>query len=233
MSQRAVLEVIALGVEDAVAARAGGADRLELVTEMAADGLTPTVAAFAGIRAAVDIPLRVMLRLTDGFAAGDAGDLDRLVGVAGELRGAGADEFVLGFLDGDGGVDLAAVERVVAGLDGCRWTFHRAIDHVVDRDALRKQLDGLPGLDTYLTAGSAVGVDAGLSTLLAEAARRGEPGYEQRLLVGGGLRLDHVPRLRAAGVDAFHIGGAARPGGWGEPVSAAAVAEWRGVLDGG
>ncbi|MEU1006522.1 hypothetical protein ABZ375_39290, partial [Streptomyces tibetensis] len=39
MSKRAVLEVIALGVEDAVAAQAGGADRLELVTDMAADGL--------------------------------------------------------------------------------------------------------------------------------------------------------------------------------------------------
>ncbi|WP_086810606.1 copper homeostasis protein CutC, partial [Streptomyces reticuliscabiei] len=194
MSERAVLEVIALGVEDAVAARAGGADRLELVTDMAADGLTPTPAAFAGIRAAVDIPLRVMLRLADGFGAGD---IERLVRVAGELRGAGADEFVLGFLGADGGVDLGAVERVVGELDGCRWTFHRAIDHAADRDALRKQLDGLPGLDTYLTAGSATGVDTGLPTLLAEAARRGEPGYEQRLLVGGGLRLEHVPRLRA------------------------------------
>jgi len=41
MSKRAVLEVIALDAEDAVAARSGGADRLELVTDMAADGLTP------------------------------------------------------------------------------------------------------------------------------------------------------------------------------------------------
>ncbi|NGO14616.1 copper homeostasis protein CutC [Streptomyces sp. HC44] len=230
MSKRAVLEVIALDAEDAVAARAGGADRLELVTDMAADGLTPSVGTFAEIRAAVDISLRVMLRLRDGFAAGD---VEELVRVAEELRGAGADEFVLGFLDADGGVDLAAVERVAAELDGCRWTFHRAIDRAADRDALRKQLADLPGLDTYLTAGSASGVDDGLPTLLTEAARRGEPGYEQQLMVGGGLRLDHVPRLRAAGIDAFHIGGAARPGGWTEPVSASAVAEWRRALDGG
>ncbi|MGW6902878.1 copper homeostasis protein CutC [Streptomyces sp. NPDC054940] len=229
MSKRAVLEVIALGVEDAVAAQAGGADRLELVTDMAADGLTPPVETVAAIRAAVDIDLRVMLRLADGFAAGD---LDRLARTAREMRGAGADEFVLGFLDTDGGLDLAAVERVVAALDGCRWTFHRAIDRAADRDALRKQMDGMAGLDTYLTAGSAAGVDDGLSTLLAEAARSGEPGYEQRILVGGGLRLDHVPGLVAAGIDAFHIGGAARPGGWDGPVSVEAVAEWRAVLDG-
>ncbi|GAB2870906.1 copper homeostasis protein CutC [Streptomyces deserti] len=233
MSKRAVLEVIALDVEDAVAAQEGGADRLELVTDMAADGLTPSAGTVAGIRGAVDLSLRVMLRMADGFAAGGPGDVDRLVGAVGELREAGAEEFVLGFLDADGGVDLGAVERVVGALGGCRWTFHRAIDRAADRDALRKQLDGLPGLDTYLTAGAAGGVDDGLPTLLAEAGRRGEPGYEQQLLVGGGLRLDHVPVLRAAGVDAFHIGGAARPGGWAGPVSAGAVAEWRAVLDAG
>ncbi|MFD8047018.1 copper homeostasis protein CutC [Streptomyces chartreusis] len=230
MSKRAVLEVIALGVEDAVAAQAGGADRLELVTDMAADGLTPPVETFAGIRAAVDIDLRVMLRLADGFAVGD---VERVVRTARAMRDAGADEFVLGFLDADGGVDLEAVERVVGVLGGCRWTFHRAIDRAADRDALRKQLDGMPGLDTYLTAGSSEGVDDGLPTLLAEAVRGGEPGYEQRILVGGGLRLDHVPTLLDAGVDAFHIGGAARPEGWTGPVSATAVAEWRAVLDGG
>ncbi|MEV5882642.1 copper homeostasis protein CutC [Streptomyces sp. NPDC052020] len=229
MSKRAVLEVIALDAEDAVAAQAGGADRLELVTDMAADGLTPSARTVAAIRAAVDIDARVMLRLADGFAAGD---VERLARVAGELREAGADQFVLGFLDPHGGVDLAAVERVAGVLDGCRWTFHRAIDRAADRDALRKQLADLPGLDTYLTAGAAGGVDEGLGVLRTEARRRGEPGYGQQLLVGGGLRLDHVPALLAAGIDAFHIGGAARPEGWAGPVSAEAVARWRRAIDG-
>ncbi|MFF3399287.1 copper homeostasis protein CutC [Streptomyces sp. NPDC002659] len=228
MSNRAVLEVIALDAEDAVAAQSGGADRLELVSDMAADGLTPSRETFASIRAAVDIPLRVMLRLADGFEAGDA---DALVRAARGLRAEGADEFVLGFLDEDGMPDLVTVERLLAELDGCRWTFHRAIDRAADRDALRKQLADLPGLDTYLTAGSASGVDDGLPTLIAEAARRGEPGYEPQILVGGGLRLHHVPVLRAAGVDAFHIGGAARPGGWGAGVSPGAVGGWRDALD--
>ncbi|MFJ5712052.1 MULTISPECIES: copper homeostasis protein CutC [unclassified Streptomyces] len=228
MSNRAVLEVIALDERDAVAAQTGGADRLELVTDMAADGLTPSTAAFTAIRRAVDLPLRVMLRLADGFAAGD---VDALVGRATELRAAGADEFVLGFLTPDGEPDLVAVERLIAVLDGARWTFHRAIDRAADRDGLRKRLADLPGLDTYLTAGSAAGVDTGLPVLEAEAARTGEPGYEPQILVGGGLRLDHLPRLRAAGLTAFHIGGAARPQGWTAPVSADAVRTWRAAVD--
>ena len=108
MSKRAVLEVIALGAEDAVAAQAGGADRLELVTDMAADGLTPPVETFARIRAAVDISLRVMLRLTDGFAAGDLG---RLVGIAGEMRAAGAEEF-----EGVPGVPAKVGRQIYAAL---------------------------------------------------------------------------------------------------------------------
>ncbi|GAA3392677.1 copper homeostasis protein CutC [Streptomyces roseoviridis] len=233
MSDRAVLEVIALDERDAVAAQAGGADRLELVTDMAADGLTPSTAGFAAIRAAVDIPLRVMLRLTDGFEAGDAEHVDALVARASELRAAGATEFVLGFLTAEGEPDLVAVERLIAVLEGSRWTFHRAIDRAADRDALRKQLADLPGLDTYLTAGAPTGVDDGLTTLEAEAARAGEPGYEPQILVGGGLRLDHLPALRAAGLTAFHIGGAARPNGWTAPVSVEAVRKWREAVDRG
>ncbi|MFB6521835.1 copper homeostasis protein CutC [Streptomyces sp. NPDC056401] len=230
MSNRALLEVIALDVEDAVAAQAGGADRLELVTDMAADGLTPPRETFAAIRAAVDIRLRVMLRKADGFSAGSAQDVERLVEEARALRAEGAEEFVLGFLNPDGSPDLVSVEAVVAELGGCGWTFHRAIDRAADRDQLRKAVAELPGLDTYLTAGAAGGVDEGLPTLLAEAAKSGTPGYEPRILVGGGLTLSHLPVLCEAGIDAFHIGSAARPSGWARPVSAEAVAEWRAAL---
>ncbi|MYS20900.1 MULTISPECIES: copper homeostasis protein CutC [unclassified Streptomyces] len=228
---RPIFEVIALGADDAVAAQDGGADRLELVTDMASDGLTPSRATFAAIRAAVDIPLRVMLRLSDGFSAGDERGLDALCEAAQGLRAEGAEEFVLGFLDGGGRADLEAVHALVDVLDGCRWTFHRAIDRAADRDALRLQLAGLPGLDTYLTAGSAHGVADGIDVLCAEAAREGEPGYEPRLLVGGGLLLDHVPELRAAGLDAFHVGGAVRRDGWAGSVDVTAVRTWRAALD--
>ncbi|GAA5022976.1 hypothetical protein GCM10025734_79710 [Kitasatospora paranensis] len=47
---------------------------------MAADGLTPFIADFAAVRAAVDIPLRVMLRFADGFAPGSLDDLVRRAG---------------------------------------------------------------------------------------------------------------------------------------------------------
>lgn len=230
---RPLLEVIALDAGDATAAWAGGADRLELVANMAAEGLTPTLETFQAVRAAVSIPVRVMLRAKDGFDAGHGRVLDGLCSAASALHAAGAEEFVLGFLDEAGRADLPALAALTGATPGAHWTFHRAIDRAADRNGLRKQLDGLPGLDAYLTAGSPRGVDEGLDVLRAEAARTAaaEPGYEPRLLVGGGLRLEHLPILRAAGLDAFHIGGAARTGGWAGPVDTSAVRAWRDALD--
>ncbi|WP_238547142.1 copper homeostasis protein CutC [Actinoplanes friuliensis] len=217
-----ILEVISLNAVDARAARAGGADRIELVTDMRRQGLTPDLATFASVREAVDIPVRVMLRSQDGYALSNA---EALVEAATALRAAGADEFVLGFLDSHAAVDLVAVKAVLGAIEGCRWTFHRALDHTADRGAARRALEGLPGLDTVLTAGGPATVAEGLPVLISEAHST------PRVLAGGGLRPHHVAPLRAAGVDAFHTGSAVRPDGrWDAPVDADLVRAWRSAL---
>ena len=83
-----LLEVIALDATDARNARDGGADRIELVSDMGRSGLTPELSVFEAVRAAVDLTIRTMLRQGAGFAAGD---LDRLRADAARLRAVGAD----------------------------------------------------------------------------------------------------------------------------------------------
>ncbi|MET8154655.1 copper homeostasis protein CutC [Actinoplanes sp. NPDC049668] len=220
-----ILEVIALNAVDARAAQDGGADRVELVADMGRQGLTPSLATFASVRAAVGIGVRVMLRAEDGYGLSDP---DALVDAAAELRAAGADEFVLGFLDARAAVDLVAVKAVLAAIEGCRWTFHRALDHAADRPAARRALEPLPGLDFVLTAGGPASVAEGLPVLGAEAGSR------PRVLAGGGLRHHHLGPLLAAGVDAFHTGSAVRPqGDWDAPVDAELVRAWRAALTAG
>jgi copper homeostasis protein len=215
-----ILEVIALNAVDARAAQAGGADRIELVAGMSQDGLSPDLETFTQVRAATEIAVRVMLRDRDGFGRPAGTDLDER---AAAFRRAGAEEFVLGFLNADGAVDVPPLDA----LDGCAWTFHRAVDHAADRAAALRVIRGLPGVDYVLTAGSAAGVAAGLDVLRAEAGRSAGP----RILAGGGLRPEHVAPLRAAGVDAFHVGSGVRRGGWDSPVDAELVRSWRGLLD--
>ena len=188
------------------------------------------------IRAAVDIPLRVMLRVADGFAAGD---IDVLVRQGARAAGRGR-------------------RRVRPRLPGRARPRRPRRRRTARRRAGRLPLDvpprhrprRRPGRPAQAARGPAgprhlphgrfarTASDDGIPTLLAEAARKGEPGYEPQILVGGGLRLEHLPELLAAGIDAFHIGGAAatrrmgRAGGRGSGAGVAGAARRTGRLAG-
>lgn len=222
-----LLEVIALDADDARAAAAGGADRLELVSEPRSAGFDPSVETFREIRAAVGLPLRVMIRRRDGFSAGGVLGIAELCHTADALRRAGADEFVLGWLNDDGSVDLEAVRAVLDVLGGAKWAFHKAMDAAPDRDAAYAAIRGLPGLDTVLTSGGFAKSGDGVEVLAAESERERALGGPS-LLVGGGLREDALPVLLKAGLTAFHVGTAVRGDGtWGSPVDPDLVRRWR------
>lgn len=221
-----MLEVIALTAADARAAAAGGAGRLEVVSDMAADGLTPTIRTVAAIRAAVDLPLRVMLRDRADFTT-DPARLAALSGQTAVLREAGADAFVFGYLDSAGDLDVVAL-RQLADTAGRPWTLHRAFDRARDPAAAYAQARDLPGLDRILTSGGVPGLAAGPQDLVTRA---GWQAAGTRFVAGGGLRAAHIPPLRSAGITEFHVGSRVRPGGsFAAPVDAALVADFAALV---
>ena len=223
-----LLEVIALLPADAERAEAGGADRIELCGTLDEDGLSPTPQLVDQVRRATSIQLRVMVRLRAGFGT-DGGEAVRLRGLMASYADAGADGMVLGFLNGLGEVDVGVVTELVG--DGIwPWTFHRAVDACLDADKAWAALRTLPRMDQVLTAGSARDVEHGLSDLLARA--KADPWAASMIMAGGGLHPDHVPWLARAGVRAFHIGKAARPGGsYKAYVDEGLVRSWRSLVD--
>ena len=233
-----LLEVIALDVRDARAAVDGGAHRIELVSGMEWAGVCPALETVEQVRAAVDVPVRVMLRLREDFSIGGPEGAAAIGAIARRLREAGAAEFVLGWLDEKNAVDLDALERVRDSWAGLPFTFHKAIDQVTDREAAYAAIRLLSGADTVLTSGGPFPAGRGLEVLAAEAAREaalGVGGAEPalKILVGGGLKLADVPALRAAGLRDFHVGSAVRGGGdWDGHVDADLVARWRDAIEG-
>lgn len=225
-----LLEVIVLHLADAEAAQAGGADRVEVCARMDLDGMSPAPADVRAIVRGTDLPVRVMLRLSEGFAT-TGGEVTRLAGLAGDYLSAGAEGVVLGFLNADLDIDLGVCASLVDAIDTAPWTFHRAIDHTLDTERAWRQLRTLPGLDSVLTAGSALGVDTGQDDLVRRATT--DPESARLMLVGGGLRAEHVPWLLRAGVRKFHLGASVRPDrSWGKAyVDPAFVRSWRTLLD--
>ncbi|ACZ85083.1 copper homeostasis protein CutC [Streptosporangium roseum] len=220
-----LLEVIALDVRDAVAAEEGGADRLEIVVDMASDGLTPAVETVAAISKECALPQMVMLRGEASFLAAPE-SLEGLRRDARALSEAGAAGFVFGFLDSAGVVDLAATEALIHAVAPLPWTFHRAVDHAADIQAGWRAVRLLPNLATVLTSGSPHGVGDGLALLKT----RCEAGDGPLIMAGGGLRPGHVPALLEYGVRAFHVGSAVRAS-WSDPVDARLVRQWRTLID--
>ncbi|MFJ2030931.1 copper homeostasis protein CutC [Streptosporangium sp. NPDC087985] len=220
-----LLEVIALDVRDAVAAEAGGADRLEIVVDMASDGLTPAAETVAAISKECALPQMVMLRGEASFLATPE-SLEGLRRDARALSEAGAAGFVFGFLDSAGAVDLAATEALIHAVAPLPWTFHRAVDHAADTQASWRAVRLLPNLATVLTAGAPSGVADGLPLLKA----RCEAGDGPLIMAGGGLRPGLVPVLLDYGVRAFHVGSAVRAS-WSDPVETHLVRQWRALID--
>ena len=219
----AVLEVIVCCVADAVEAQKGGASRLEVVRELDRGGLTPSIQLVQAIKDAVDLPLRVMVRESDGygtrndnFGARDDGcevrneaEVERLCVAAREFAKLRVDGLVLGFLKNDQ-IDLDLTARVLACAPEIHATFHHAFENASDQQQAVLEIKKLPQVDRILSHGG--------SGDLHERAQRLDcyvqiAAPEITIIAGGGIDLDAIALLkRTTSVREFHVGRAVREG---------------------
>ncbi len=206
------LEVCVDSVASAIAAKAGGADRLELCADLVIGGTTPSLALVRQVKAETGLPVRALLRPRFGDFCYDSYELAQMEQSAAELVTAGADGIVTGVLTPDGALDVDALRPIYAaarhsaeqaGRPVAR-TLHRAFD--VCRDPFAALEDACTlGLSTILTSGQAASAPEGAALLrqLVEAA-----GDRIEILVGAGVSPANLPALAAeTGAHAFHLSG--------------------------
>jgi copper homeostasis protein len=223
-----LLEVVVRHAADAERAEAGGADRLHLLAGTEEDHRSPEPALVGQVRRSTTKPIRVTVRLREGFST-DGGELTRLQGLVSAYRQVGADGVVIGFLNAHTEVDLPVISALVGQAD-FGWTFDRAVDACISVDRAWRELRRLPGLDAVLTAGSPRGVTEGLDDLVHRAQT--DEFARSVIMAGGGLLPEHVPWLARAGVRAFQVGAAVRPLGSAKAyVDPDLVRTWRTLVD--
>jgi copper homeostasis protein len=224
MSQPAfVLEVIVCTVEDAIEAEKGGAGRLEVISHFECGGLTPSLELVRAIQSTVRLPLRVMLRESDGYQVAGSDEIARLCSAARELAALRVDGVVLGFLR-DGKVDIDLTNRILDSAPTLKATFHRAFDETGDPFEALAKLGQYRQIDRILTSGG-----PGDWSEKAEMLARYQDvtGGHPIILVGGGVDASVIKAVRATtNLAEFHIGRAARaPAAFNGSVQSARVRE--------
>ena len=147
-----LLEVIVQSVADAEEAEAGGADRLEVVREIERDGLTPPLDLVRSIVDATSLPLRVMVRESDGFGITGPRELIALQRAFADLADLGVHGAVVGFAR-DGALDLDLI--AVGSGRRTRPAGHAApgVRFGPDPEAAIDAALGFPQIDRILTSG--------------------------------------------------------------------------------
>jgi copper homeostasis protein len=202
-----LLEIAADGLGSALAAQAGGASRVELCADLANGGTTPSAGVIAAARAALALPLHVLIRPRAGDFCYSHAEIDVMRYDVEECARLGCHGVVIGALDAAGDVDQAVCRDLIAAAGSMSITFHRAFDVARDRQAALEAVIEL-GCERVLTSGAHSSAPEGASAIAAivrqAAGRIG-------VIAGAGIRPQDVkPLVAATGVREIHASASVR-----------------------
>jgi copper homeostasis protein len=201
VSARVTLEIAAGSLGSALAAQAGGADRVELCENLGEGGCTPSWGTLAVARDRLRIPLYVLIRPRPGDFVYDTEEQDVMLRDIEACVRLGCDGFVVGALDKEGAVDMPLCHALVGAAAGRGITFHRAFDVTRDRAVALEAIIALH-CERVLTSGGHDSALLGAGEIALTLARA--DGRIQ-VMAGAGVTPDNVAALlRRCAVDAVH-----------------------------
>lgn len=198
------LECCVDSVESAIAAKKGGADRIELCSALVIGGLSPSQALYQKIREQVDIPIRVLLRPRFGDFCYTDFEHEIIKEEIKSFRNLGADGIVIGTMKPDGTLNLEQMKEFIEEAQGMPVTLHRAFDMCKDPLVTLEEVRKL-GISTILTSGQKNTCVDGIE-LLKELVEKAQG--ETEILIGGGVDASVIPMLaEKTKAKAYHMSG--------------------------
>lgn len=204
MVKNFTLEVCVDSLESALAAQEGGANRIELCTNLYEGGTTPSAAVIELARKYLDLKIHVMIRPRGGdflYSKLEFEIMKREIEVAKKLK---ADGVVFGILNEDGTVDIRRTKELVKLSKPMTATFHRAFD--MTRDPYKALEDVIQtGADILLTSGmmNEAPTGAWLITTLIERAKD-----RIKIMPGAGINKDNIKdMISITGAKEYHLTG--------------------------
>ncbi len=190
--RKPVLEVCVDDPAGLAVAIEGGADRIELCSALTVGGLTPSHG-FMVHAARSPIPVHALIRPRTGDFAFTTDDVRVMVDDVRAARSAGLAGVVIGALQTDGQLDVAALEALIAAAEGMDLTLDRAFDLADDQEESLETAVRL-GFSRILTSGGEKTAIEGLprlERLAKQAAGR------ISIMPGAGVRPETIEALLA------------------------------------
>lgn len=201
------IEICVDSVASAIAAERGGADRIELCSNLREEGTTPSAGSMEVVRSRTSLGVQVMVRPRSGDFCYDPEEFEIMRHDVLAAKQFGATGVVVGLLKEDASIDVARTRELVELARPLRVTFHRAFD--LSRE-LAHDVEGAleavtqTGADRVLTSGgksTAMEARPILASLVRAAAGK------ITILACGGVDAGNAATIiRDTGVTEIHAG---------------------------
>ncbi len=203
MSEEVLIEVCVDSVASAVAAQRGGADCIELCSDLLEGGVTASAGLLATVRSRISIGLHTIIRPRPGDFCYTDEEFEVMLRDIEIAKEAGADGVVVGVLEAAGTVDIRRTRMLVEAARPLAVTFHRAFDMCLDQLASLEDVC-TTGVDRLLTSGGEQQCQQGIATI-AQLVRRSQGRIA--IMAGGGIRHHNVAEIIGrTGVREIHVG---------------------------
>jgi copper homeostasis protein len=202
-----IVEICANSFESAMAAQSGGADRIELCTQLAVGGLTPSHHLIKKVMSELSIPIHVLIRPRKGNFCYSKEELNIMKNDIEFCKNIGCSGVVSGVLDSNLTINLIATQQLIETANGIDFTFHRAFDCVKDPLLALENLIDLK-IKRVLSSGLKPSAIEGIS-LLAEMNKIANQQIE--IMPGSGINLDNVLQFKNKGFTSIHLSATQQP----------------------
>lgn len=203
-----IVEICASNFESALAAEQGGANRIELCTQLSVGGLTPPRDLIEKVLSELNIPVHVLIRPRMGDFCFSELEIRAMTDTIAHCRSMGCAGIVSGVLTAENKVDIEKTRRLITAAEGMEFTFHRAFDECAEPMAALDDLLHL-GVGRLLSSGQQLAALDGLELLktLKENARD-----QIEIMPGAGINLSNVLAFKEAGFGSVHLSAIEKPG---------------------
>jgi len=193
-----ILEICASSYRSAISAQNAGAPRIELCSELAVGGITPSYGFLKKVMKELNIPVHVLIRPRSGnftYSNEEFEIMKEDILICHELGCAG---IVSGILLPDLSVDIKRTQELVDLSKPMNFTFHRAFDWVQEPMNSIITLERI-GVDRVLTSGQENTAEEGI-TLLKKLQKE----TNIAIMPGGGVSIDNALLFKKAGFSEIH-----------------------------